>query len=87
MKLRVERSGGFAGAIRQGEEDEAALTAEQRAALQTLLRGGAKPALESAHADSFVYRVEVRDESGVRTVTVPESQMPRSLAAIATRPK
>lgn len=88
MKLIVERSGGFAGAIRRGEEDEAALTAEQQKDLRALLDGGVEEAPESpGAADRFVYKIEVQGGAGARSLTVPEAQMPPSLAAIATRPR
>jgi hypothetical protein len=35
-------------------------------------------------ADRFTYKIEVQDEHGTRTLTVPESLMPASLAGIAT---
>jgi hypothetical protein len=86
MKLIVERSGGFAGMTRRGEQDLATLSPEQQAALQKLL-GGAPPDATQPGADRFTYRIEVQDEQGTRSLTVPEALMPASLAGIATGSK
>jgi hypothetical protein len=82
MKVIVERSGGFAGVKRRGEKDGASLTPAQHEALQQLMR--ATPASPPTGADRFHYQVEVQDETGSRTVDVPETAMPPSLASIAT---
>lgn len=84
MKVSVVRSGGFAGITRRGEKDYAELSPEQQEALQKVLEAGARAAAPPAGADRFVYKVEVQDERGTRTVTVPETAMPASLARIAT---
>jgi hypothetical protein len=86
MKVIVERSGGFAGMIRRGEKALSALSPEQRAALQKLLDAGAPPAATQMGADRFTYKIEVQDEHGTRSLTLPESLMPASLAGIATGP-
>ena len=86
MKLIVERSGGFAGMIRRGELDLSALSPEQQAALQKLLEGGA-PASMQPGADRFTFRIEVQDEHGTRSLTIPEALMPANLAGIATGTK
>jgi len=83
MKLVVERSGGFAGIVRRGEKDLAALLPEQRAALQRLLAADAPPKAAQPGADQFTFRIEVHDEGGVRSLTLPESLVPSWLAAIA----
>jgi hypothetical protein len=84
MKLIVERSGGFAGIVRRGEKDLAALLPEQQAALQKLLEEGASPDSPQTGADRFTFRIEVQDEHGIRSLTLPEALMPAWLAAIAT---
>ena len=86
MKIVVERSGGFAGIIRRGETDSSALSPEQQKALQELLDKGTPSASRQMGADRFTYKIEVRDESGCRSLTVPEAMMPASLACIATGP-
>ena len=86
MKLIVERSGGFAGMIRRGELDLSALSPEQQAALQKLLEGES-PASTQPGADRFTFRIEVQDEHGTRSLTIPEALMPASLAGIATGTK
>ena len=87
MKLVVERSGGFAGLIRRGEQLFTELSVEQKAALQSLLDKEAWLAAPQPGADRFTYRIELEDANGTRTLTVPEELMPRSLAGIATGPK
>jgi hypothetical protein len=87
MKLIVERSGGFAGMIRHGERALSALSAEQREALKKLLDAGAALASTQMGADRFSYKIEVQDEHGTQSLTVPEALMPASLADIATGTK
>ena len=82
MKLVVERHGGFAGLRRRGEKDGAALSPEQHEALRAVM--ATPPAKGNPGADRFTYRIEVHDDSGERTIQVPESAMPPSLAVIAT---
>ena len=86
MKVIVERSGGFAGIVRRGEKDLSALSTEQQSALQKLLDKGAPPAATQMGADRFTYKIEVQDEHGSRSLTLPEALMPANLAAIATGP-
>jgi len=83
MKLVVERSGGCAGLTRRGERDGSALTPEQHAALQKLLKSSSdfSPA---PGADRFNYVVEVQDDNGTKRIRVPESAMPQVLKGIAT---
>lgn len=87
MKIVVERSGGFAGLIRRGEQSFTELSAEQKAALQGLLEKEASLAAPQPGADRFTYRIELQDANGTRTLTVPEDLMPKCLAGIATGPK
>jgi hypothetical protein len=85
MKLIVERSGGFAGIIRRGEKDLSALLPEQHEALQKLLQlleAGTPPASAQRGADRFSYKIEVQDEHGTRSLTLPEALMPACLADI-----
>ena len=84
MKVIVERSGGFAGIIRRGEKDLSTLSPEQQTALQKLMDEGVPPAATQMGADRFTYKIEVQDEHGSRSLTLPEALMPASLAAIAT---
>ncbi|MGH6858573.1 MAG: protealysin inhibitor emfourin [Methylocella sp.] len=84
MKIIVERSGGFAGIIRRGERDLSTLSPELQAALHKLLDAGAPPATGQMEADRFTYKIEVQDEHGTRSLTLPEALMPAGLAGIAT---
>jgi hypothetical protein len=86
LKVIVERSGGFAGIIRRGENELSALSPEQQAALQKLLDASAPPAATQMGADRFTYKIEVQDEQGSRNLTVAEALMPASLTGIATGP-
>ncbi len=93
MKLVVERTGGFAGLKRRGERDAADLSPAQRAALDLLVKDSAlgkaaadqqsssTPAQDPG-ADRFTYRVEIQDENGTRSITLPESKMPTELKTI-----
>jgi hypothetical protein len=83
MKVVVERFGGFAGISRRGERDGAALSSDQHAELQKLMEQYAATAQTDPGADRFTYRIEVHDEKGIRSITLPESLTPRSLAEIA----
>jgi hypothetical protein len=84
MKVVVERFGGFAGISRRGERDGAALSSDQHAELRKLMEQyAAATAPTDPGADRFTYRIEVHDEKGIRTITLPESLTPRSLAEIA----
>jgi hypothetical protein len=92
MKLVIERTGGFAGLKRRGERDGQELSAEQRAALDQLMQssGLCEPgqgsvrsaAVQDPGADRFTYRIEVQDEKGTRSFTLPESRMPKALKGI-----
>jgi hypothetical protein len=84
MKLVVERSGGFLGKTRRAERDGAALSSEQHAALTKVLQQSSTPAPPDPGADRFTYRIEVHDETGTKSVTVPESLVPQSLKNIVT---
>jgi hypothetical protein len=84
MKIIVERSGGFAGLVRRGEKDLAALLPEQLAALEKLLSEGAPSPAPPEGADRFMFKIEVQGAQGTRTLTLREALMPPCLAAIAT---
>jgi hypothetical protein len=84
MKVVIVRSGGFAGMTRRGERDFSELSPEDQEALQKLLEAGAPRSPAQTGADRFVYKIEVQDEHGTRSVTVPETLMPAGLARIAT---
>ncbi len=82
MRLKIERSGGFAGVPAVGERDENHLTSAERQALQSLLQSPPS-STASPGADRFHYKVTVEDENGTRELQVPEHAMPEILAAIA----
>ena len=45
--------------------------------------GPAGQAAQDPGADRFTYRLEIQDENGTRSITVPESEMPKELMGIA----
>jgi emfourin len=87
MRVRFERTGGFAGTRLAVDLEEASLPPDERAALRDLveacdffslparLGGGAAP-------DSFGYRVSVEDGGRAHTVTVRDEGMPEGLTAL-----
>jgi hypothetical protein len=82
MKIVVTRSGGWPPPLR-GEADGTELSREQTQALESLF---ARPEFQAGPgADMFVYKIEVQDETGVRSIIVPQERMPKSLSEIATR--
>lgn len=84
--LRVERVGGLAGfggsnsRLRsQGQVDLAALSAQDREAVDALFRSG--PETESSQLrDGFRYRISRTTLSGTETVEASESRVPTALA-------
>ena len=89
MKLVIERSGGFAGLKRRSERDGQDLSPEQRAALDQVVKEyaapGAQPATQDPGADRFTYQLEIQDENGTKSITLPESKMPSELKGIVTQ--
>ena len=85
MKLVVERSGGFAGINRRGERDGATLSSDQHAELDKLMKQYSGTTPTDPGADRYTYRIEVHDDTGARSITLPESAVPRCLADIATQ--
>ncbi len=92
MRLVVQRSGGFAGLSRRGELSDQELSSEQRAALARVIESpennanakqGEQPEVGRAvGADEFMYRLDIEDDSGKRSITLPESKMPAELKSI-----
>jgi hypothetical protein len=89
MKLVIVRTGGFGGLKRRAERDERELSPEQRAALDQVVKEygapGAEAPAKDPGADPFSYRLEVQDENGTKSITLPESKMPRELKGIVTQ--
>lgn len=81
MRLKIERTGGFAGLPAVGERDESELTAAEHRALKRLLQSP-PPSTASPGADRFHYKITVEDENGTRELQVPEHAMPEALAGI-----
>lgn len=89
MKLVITRSGGFAGLKRRGERDGEDLSPEQRAALDKVVRDFGQPDSPAPPsdpgADRFAYRLDIQDEGGTTSISLPESRMPMELKSIVTQ--
>lgn len=78
MKVRLERSGGFANVRRTTALDATTLSPERAAELGRLVAAAGlatfpeAPTPRAGKPDHFVYHLTVEDEGGVRTVTVSE---------------
>jgi len=78
MRVKVERSGGFADVRRSVTVDAAALPAARAAELRRLVAAAdlaafpENPTPLPGRPDRFVYRLTVEDEAGARAVTVSE---------------
>ncbi|MGD2167120.1 MAG: hypothetical protein PVF63_03370 [Gammaproteobacteria bacterium] len=89
MKIRLERTGGFAGMTRTVEVDVDALSEDERTAVTALIQNADFFALPSevtstapAGADRFNYRITVESASGTHTVEATEASAPDSLAPL-----
>ncbi len=78
MKVRLERSGGFANIRRSVTVDAAALAPERAEELRRLVAGAdlatfpENPTPLAGRPDRFVYHLTVEDEAGARSITVSE---------------
>ncbi len=78
-KLIIERRGGFAGLKAKSEIDTSALDAPTRAALDALFAAKKKfPAARGA--DRFIYTLTRGEGADAKSVEVPESMVPPSVA-------
>ena len=89
MKLVVTRSGGFAGLKRRGERNDEDLLPEQRAALDQVIQDFGRPDSPAPPADPgadrFTYRLDIQDDRGTRSISLPEFKMPMELKNIVTQ--
>ena len=78
MRVKLERSGGFANIRRTTAVDATALAPERAEELRRLVAAAdlasfpERPAPPAGRPDRFVYRLTVEDEAGSRAVTVSE---------------
>lgn len=86
MKIRLERTGGFAGMTRTTEIDTAALSEDDRALVDRLVREAdfyALPAqmllADAASADQFHFRITIATAERTHTVEATGSAAPASL--------
>lgn len=89
MKIRLERSGGFAGMTRTVEVDVDSLSEDERSAVTALVQNAdffaLPPSVSStvpAGADRFNYRITVESAQGAHTVEATEASAPDSLAPL-----
>ena len=84
MRVRLERSGGFANIRRTVTVDDAALPPERAEELRRLVAAAdlatfpENPTPRAGRPDRFVYRLTVEDEGGARSVTVSEDTAPEA---------
>lgn len=82
MKVRLERSGGFANVRRSLTVDAAALAPARAEELRRLVEAAdlstfpENPTPLAGRPDRFVYRVTVEDEASARSVSVREDTAP-----------
>lgn len=86
MKIRVERSGGFAGMTRTVEVDVDSLSEEERSIVTSLVSNADFFALPSVvprndqrGADLYSYRITIESEDGTHTVEATQLSVPDSL--------
>ncbi|TIS58184.1 protealysin inhibitor emfourin [Mesorhizobium sp.] len=75
----IERQGGLAGLKGRGTVDAAALDEKDREALQELFERK-KPLPRDAGADRYIFTITRQSEAGSKTLEVPETLLPRSVA-------
>jgi len=77
----IERRGGIAGLRGRGEIAADDLDQADKEKLNHLFKGGRKLPRDEG-ADRYVYTVTREDDSGSKTVEVPETLMPTALTRI-----
>lgn len=75
----IERHGGLAGLKARGTVDAAALDDKDKAALKDLF-DRKKPLPRDPGADRYTFTVTHESETGSKTLEVPETLLPRSIA-------
>ncbi len=85
MRLELDRTGGFGGAARRFEVDEASLASSDRAELRRLVAGAALASLPEVltvpapAVDRFTYRLTVEEGAERREVRFTELAMTEGL--------
>ena len=87
LKWRGERDGDDLSPEQRAALDQVVKTSDQEtsAGNQQSSDNPAGPAGQAAQdpgADRFTYRLEIQDENGTRSITLPESRMPKVLMGI-----
>ncbi len=88
MRVRLERTGGFANIRRTYVADDAAVTPERAAELRRLVEA-AEPEIAAANAsprprgaDRFVYTVTIERGGATHAITVTEEEAPPAIQAL-----
>jgi hypothetical protein len=85
MRIRLERSGGFAGIKLSTSVDTEELGAEQAGKIRNMVEGaaffGLPETIKSARPmpDRFIYRIQVEEGSRAKVVEVDEASLPDQL--------
>ncbi|MES1174238.1 MAG: protealysin inhibitor emfourin [Myxococcales bacterium] len=82
MRVSIERKGGVAGVTARGERADHELSAEQRAAVDSLLSEPPQP--KTRKPDRFYYKVRIENEAGTHNYELSEEEIPPSLSSIPT---
>ena len=91
MRIRVERSGGFAGLVRTAEVDTATLPEAHAREIEDRVRaidfeGGARRSAEAeARPDAFQYDVTIDDGAKRQRVTLREPALPAGFSEVFRR--
>lgn len=77
-RYKIERRGGFAGLKAEGTIEADSLGEEDRSTMESLFKmKGALPAAPGA--DRFVYKVTRENDTGTKTMEIPETLLPRAV--------
>jgi hypothetical protein len=87
LKRRGERNGEDLSPEQRAALDQLVQASDQEKSAGNQ-QSSDKPAMPEAAeqdpgADRFTYRLEIQDENGTRSITLPESSMPKELMGIA----
>ena len=88
MKIKIERSGGFAGLNKNFSADDSSLESSQVDQIKELLRSSkffglqSSPLPKKGAADYFTYKITIQDSDQTHTVITTDVTMPPGLRPI-----
>lgn len=82
MKVRLRRTGGFAGLVHEGEIDASRLPPGVVERLRAAAQGAATAPASSRARDAYRYRLELEREGGADSVEFGEDSMTRDQEAV-----